>query len=69
MQITTEIRVVEHVEQVEAELQVDPIAELEVLVDRQIGVQQARTMAVAARLHVRHDGSDLVSDQSKGRFD
>ena len=64
--IAAEIRMVEYVEEIHAELHSDAFRQLEVLVDRQVRIQEARTTTIASRLHVRMNGADLIADEREG---
>src|SRR5271165_5001323 len=61
---TVEVGVVEQIEEVHAELDAEPLApHLPVLVYREVGVDKPRSVAVAHRLQVIRNRSDLVTDQ------
>src|SRR5580704_8313449 len=64
--IVAEIRMVEYVEEIHAELHSDAFRQLEVLIHRQVGIQETRTATVPARLGVRRDGADLIADKREG---
>src|SRR4051812_43940350 len=61
--VAAEVRMVQQVEGVQAELCFDFFAELPVLVERDIRVDHARSGAIAAGRHVVGQGPDLPSDE------
>lgn len=64
--VATEIRMIEQVEEIQAELHAESLRQLEVLVDREIRVDQARTRTISPWLGIRGNRSQFVADQGEG---
>lgn len=64
--VSAEVRVVQGVEEIQAELKSESLLKVPVLVDREVRIDQLWTMTDTARSGVGWDRADLIADQGEG---